>query len=227
MLKLKIKEMANMQVELNNATNGDEWIHGYNNSGRDINWMRCARMELNEAIDQSLSWKHWKDVGKEQYSYLNDSSEHNLKIELIDTWHFILSEAIAKGWVDELIKIFNSLYSGKYNLNKKELVIAIEDVQKLTFEYEYYESIDNFRELLRAFIILLLSQISFDELYKTYILKNVLNLFRQNNGYKDGTYKKIWNNREDNEYLNDYVKNSKDINLQTVYKYLEEKYNTI
>ena len=31
--------------------------------------------------------------------------------------------------------------------------------------------------------------------------KNILNRFRQENGYKDGTYKKIWNGEEDNEVL--------------------------
>ena len=32
-------------------------------------------------------------------------------------------------------------------------------------------------------------------------LKNVLNFFRQDNGYKEGSYRKEWNGREDNEYL--------------------------
>ena len=35
--------------------------------------------------------------------------------------------------------------------------------------------------------------------------KNVLNFFRQDNGYKDGTYVKTWNGREDNEHLVDLV----------------------
>jgi hypothetical protein len=29
----------------------------------------------------------------------------------------------------------------------------------------------------------------------------VLNFFRQDHGYQDGTYKKMWNGREDNEVL--------------------------
>ena len=46
----------------------------------------------------------------------------------------------------------------------------------------------------------------FDELYEIYIGKNVLNMFRQDNGYKEGTYNKVWNGREDNEYLADIIK---------------------
>ena len=39
------------------------------------------------------------------------------------------------------------------------------------------------------------------ELYRQYVGKNVLNVFRQDHGYKAGTYIKIWNGREDNEHL--------------------------
>jgi len=31
--------------------------------------------------------------------------------------------------------------------------------------------------------------------------KNVLNFFRQDHGYKAGTYQKLWQGREDNEHL--------------------------
>jgi hypothetical protein len=46
---------------------------------------------------------------------------------------------------------------------------------------------------------------TFDELYEIYVGKNVLNMFRQDNGYKEGSYNKIWNGREDNEYLADII----------------------
>jgi len=48
---------------------------------------------------------------------------------------------------------------------------------------------------------------SFEDVYRAYFVKNVLNEFRQNNGYKKGTYIKEWEidigegikNYEDNE----------------------------
>ena len=43
--------------------------------------------------------------------------------------------------------------------------------------------------------------LEFDELYRTYVGKNVLNFFRQDHGYKEGHYQKIWNGKEDNEHL--------------------------
>ena len=42
---------------------------------------------------------------------------------------------------------------------------------------------------------------TYDELFSLYIGKNVLNGFRQNNGYKSGEYRKLWQGREDNEHL--------------------------
>jgi hypothetical protein len=38
-------------------------------------------------------------------------------------------------------------------------------------------------------------------IFKAYIAKNVLNKFRQDNGYKTGEYIKIWNGQEDNVYV--------------------------
>ena len=42
---------------------------------------------------------------------------------------------------------------------------------------------------------------AFEELFALYIGKNMLNRFRQNNGYKTGEYRKLWSGREDNEHL--------------------------
>jgi len=41
----------------------------------------------------------------------------------------------------------------------------------------------------------------FDDLYRQYVGKNVLNFFRQDHGYKEGSYIKLWQGREDNEHL--------------------------
>ena len=46
---------------------------------------------------------------------------------------------------------------------------------------------------------------SFDQLYRMYVGKNVLNFFRQDHGYKEGTYVKVWGGREDNEHLSDLL----------------------
>ena len=56
-------------------------------------------------------------------------------------------------------------------------------------------SVSLFRDLLHA------SGLDFDSLYRQYVGKNVLNFFRQDHGYKDGSYIKVWDGREDNVHL--------------------------
>jgi hypothetical protein len=50
-----------------------------------------------------------------------------------------------------------------------------------------------------------LIEMDFDALYRSYVGKNVLNFFRQDHGYKDGSYIKVWQGREDNEHLVEVV----------------------
>jgi hypothetical protein len=45
----------------------------------------------------------------------------------------------------------------------------------------------------------------FETLYVGYVGKNVLNFFRQDHGYQDGSYQKQWGGVEDNEHLVDIV----------------------
>ncbi len=45
------------------------------------------------------------------------------------------------------------------------------------------------------------AELDFDALYRRYVGKNVLNFFRQDHGYKDGSYIKIWDGEEDNVHL--------------------------
>ena len=53
--------------------------------------------------------------------------------------------------------------------------------------------------------IMALIDMDFDQLYRTYVGKNVLNFFRQDHGYKDGSYRKLWDGREDNEHLSELL----------------------
>jgi len=89
----KFKEMFYLQDKLNSDTNGKEWTKGRTLQDREINWYRCIYMEAAEAID-SLNWKHWKDINKA------DDIE-NIKIELVDIWHFVMSQSIVDDGVEE------------------------------------------------------------------------------------------------------------------------------
>jgi hypothetical protein len=58
----------------------------------------------------------------------------------------------------------------------------------------------------------------------------VLNFFRQDHGYKDGTYLKQWHGREDNEHLMDLLKQLDSAELafaENLYAALKRVYATV
>jgi hypothetical protein len=61
-------------------------------------------------------------------------------------------------------------------------------------------------------------------LYKLYVGKNILNQFRQDNGYKDGSYIKIWAGEEDNVVMKRVLDDSSDISPSELYKELTKLY---
>ena len=69
-----------------------------------------------------------------------------------------------------------------------------------------------------------------DALYRSYVGKNVLNFFRQDNGYKEGSYIKQWQGREDNEHLVELTKQldtGSDDYAQDLYAALTERYQAV
>ena len=66
------------------------------------------------------------------------------------------------------------------------------------------------------------------ELFSLYVGKNVLNRFRQDNGYKEGSYRKLWAGREDNEHLIEIlesVSTEPEQMFNTIYQQLEKRYS--
>ena len=160
-------------------------------------YLRAVAIEGAEAIEHH-GWKWWKKQEKDL---------PQLQMELIDIWHFILSEILLRnsGNVDAslaaLMMLLDSANTQKiidfddqqYSideldlLTKLELLIALSVVRRI--ELGLFQSIMSD------------CKIGWIDLYRQYVGKNVLNMFRQDHGYKDGSYQKIWNGREDNEYL--------------------------
>jgi len=221
----KILEMLRLQQELNNNTNGLNWEYGVTKNGKRINWKRCIYLEAGELID-SYPWKHWKDI-KAVPNY------ENIKIEIVDIWHFIMSEAlrtykvnnlgsiedIAKSIVKmEEFKEFNQ-NSNCDNLDIYEQIRVVEDMIKTLF------CKDDIKDLIGAFLIMSSKlNLKLAELYNLYIGKNILNKFRQRHGYKDGTYIKIWEGKEDNLVMQTILNRSSNITPDSLYQKLEGIY---
>lgn len=228
-MKYQILEMLELQEQLNKETNGDNWKEGITNKWKIVNWKRCIYMELAEAID-SVSWKHWKNVdGWIDYE--------NFKIELVDIWHFLMSELLLHYSHEEIEKMIEeeSFYNAKVKLPKQwekqhnaeidDILEPYENLMALSLvknvdDKEYYQS------FAEAFFICLDSAgLSFHELYNLYIWKNVLNKFRQNHWYKEGTYQKIWNGEEDNVVMQRVLESTS--GFDNIYLKLEEEYEKL
>ena len=227
-MKQQIIEMFELQASLNEKTNWENWKDWITNKGKIVNWRRCIYMELAEAID-SVSWKHWKNVdGGIDYE--------NFKVELIDVWHFLMSELLRFFTLDELVNL-TIKYSDSKSETKLPLIWKKENNSELDDIIEPYEHLmalslvkiddkDYLENLIESFFICLDSaSVSFDDLYKLYIWKNVLNKFRQDHGYKEWTYIKIWKGEEDNVVMQRIIENT--LWFEEIYNWLEEFYKTL
>ena len=221
----KIKQMLQLQQQLNDATSGTGWEAGLTNKGKRIDWKRCIYLEAAELVD-SYPWKHWKNIDA-QPDY------ENVKIEVVDIWHFVMSEALRiykvqnLGSIDELAEKIVQLKSYDYfasdNLhNDFGIYEQIERIEKLIYVLFTFHKID---ELLDAFLSMSADlNINLDELYRLYIGKNILNQFRQDHGYKEGKYIKQWNGVEDNVVMQELMYKNTDISPEKLYRLLEENY---
>jgi hypothetical protein len=74
-----------------------------------------------------------------------------------------------------------------------------------------------------------LAKLSLDELYTLYVAKNVLNWFRQDRGYADGRYIKMWAGREDVEHLREIVEElgREDFDSAALYDALATRYSLL
>jgi dimeric dUTPase (all-alpha-NTP-PPase superfamily) len=221
----KILQMLLLQQELNDATNGEGWEKGLTKNGKQIDWKRCTYLECAELIE-SYPWKHWKNIdAKPDYD--------NIKIEAVDIWHFIMSQ----GLEDYKMQNLGSIETLASNINKlPNFQTFTADITPTT--KNYYEQIEvvealmktlfcgeSTEALMESFIdVAVQSGLNLDALYKLYIGKNILNRFRQDHGYKEGTYIKIWNGEEDNVVMQRILDETEDISPEELYKALEKAY---
>lgn len=222
----KILLMLQLQNQLNESTNGEKWISGVTKNGKIINWQRCIYMECAEMVD-SFSWKHWKNINQE-------ADWDNLQIEVVDVWHFIISLGLEnysknlKGGIEDLainiseLNNFASIDTNKSNFAPQDEVIKkVENIIFLSLAKEEL----NIEALVSEFFdLVVMSGLNLETLYRLYVGKNILNQFRQDNGYKDGSYIKVWDGEEDNVVMKRIWEENSDIRPDALYKELTKLY---
>ena len=214
--------MLTLQQKLNDSTNGEGWENGLTKQGKKIDWRRCIYLEAAELVE-SYPWKHWKNIDAKV-------DRANIEVELVDIWHFVMSEVLRVNRLNDNLPIVELAIRledaiGKLDAQKIEddyyaEIEAIEElIKKLFCHFELVDFTKSYFELCRKL------GLSFERLYQLYIGKNILNIFRQDHGYKEGTYIKVWNGKEDNVVMQEILASKSGITPEELYKRLEEKYS--
>ncbi len=223
-LNTLINEMLTMQANLNEMTNGTDWRTGVTQKGKVIDWRRCIVMETAELID-SYPWKHWKAVDV-------PTDIENVRVELVDIWHFLLSLALENFKQEDALDILLKVIAENETdaAQKKQNLSVIEQVQihesmmqlalsKQTVDPTYLQSLT-----VKFLASCEVAELSLQRLYEIYIAKNVLNKFRQDHGYKEGTYIKEWNGKEDNVVMFEIIASLQVFTAEELYAGLKTAY---
>jgi hypothetical protein len=140
-------------------------------------WVECA-----ELLDH-YGWKWWK---------LQDGDLDQVKLELVDIWHFALSDLLrAEALGDDVAQALVVEGSGS---EPESFRLAVEALAESVLVERRFV-VEPFARALAAL------PLPYEELFRLYVGKNVLNNFRQAHGYRTGAYQKLWHGREDNVHL--------------------------
>lgn len=213
----QVKELFRLQRNYNNAVNCMWHRQGWP-------FYLATLRELGEALGHlEHEWVWWKklpapDTGREQ-----------AWIEIIDAFHFTLCTVMLKTTPEEVADNINEGYrlsllaAQQHSFDPAEKVMdAITDAMSIAaIPLEEGKELDPYVTAVYGVLCAGFGKTP-EDIYRWYIGKNALNNFRLNNGYKSGTYSKMWNGLEDNVYLADILKECS--SYESIYAALEEEY---
>ncbi len=176
-MKHLLENMLSLQDKMNTKVHPQWRQQGFS-------WYRAVWTECAELMDHH-GWKWWKK---------QNPDTPQIRLEIVDIWHFGLSEMLQSGnSIDDIAELVMAQWeqcepaSGDF-LSCVE-ALALHSLTTKSF------SVPLFCQLMSQ------CDYSINQLYRQYIGKNVLNFFRQDHGYKEGHYIKVWQGKEDNEHL--------------------------
>ena len=205
-MKQALVNMLTMQNNMNTRVH-ENWVE------QNFEWYRATWIECGELIEH-YGYKWWKK---------QTPDIEQVRLEVIDIWHFGLSALFAGGRsieeiADDIVDEWEAHSPTGLGVREATEKLALHSLETKSF------SPSRFRDLMSAV------GLDFDSLYTAYVGKNVLNFFRQDKGYKEGTYRKDWDGREDNEHLCELVeqldRRADDFSEQ-IYRALERRYGQI
>lgn len=205
-MKQALITMLTLQHRMNTKVH-PQWIE------QRYEWYRAIWIECGELMDH-IGYKWWKK---------QTPDIEQARLEAIDIWHFGLSALFVDGKSVEQIADEVAAQLQAHQQSGQYIREATEALAAYALNHQAF-SVAMFADLMHAV------DLNFDELYRHYVGKNVLNFFRQDNGYKDGTYQKQWHGREDNEHLMELLKeldSSSDAYADNLYSALQRRYSEV
>jgi dimeric dUTPase (all-alpha-NTP-PPase superfamily) len=176
----QIATMLELQNSMNTKVHSD-W------RAQNFEWYRAIWIECAELLDH-YGWKWWK---KQQPDI------DQIALELVDIWHFGLSILLLK---DKSVEDLCELVANEFSdiVSTENFPRDLEEFTSNTLISKDFD-IKGFAGLMQGI------HMDFNQLYVGHVGKNVLNFFRQDHGYQEGTYHKQWGGKEDNEHLVEIV----------------------
>ena len=171
---LQLQDRLNRQIDPNWLDAGHAWHRAI--------WLEAAELM------EHYGWKWWK---------AQQHDPEQIRLELIDIWHFGLSAELVRTGGD-----FQAA-AGAMAAHMEAGAHGGEDFRAGVDHLALHALTDRSLHMPAFLALLEAAGTGFDDLYRIYVGKNVLNRFRQDHGYKEGSYLKTWEGREDNEHLSE------------------------
>lgn len=195
----RIQEFITLQTKLN------EIVHPLWHK-QNYDWTQAALMEAVEAYD-SLPWKWWKHQSLDK---------QNLQTELIDVFHFILSQSIEfdiQNQTNNTQQIIQTLAKAEPtfieinrqadNTTPEDKITLLKQILKELIQTLATPETDIITIFLSWFKAYTQTGLTLEDLQIAYLTKNTLNILRQELGYKEGTYQKVFDYDPDHKQLED------------------------
>lgn len=228
-LKDMMEKALLRQEELNRVAYDTAWVK--KGLTGEFDYPLAAGFEI---FELGVSWNRWCWWSK---STPNAHDLLNMRVEIVDALHFILSDillayngsipnaandcGVILNMVQKTIETFD---------NDFDQVMYVKSVIKRLFKYAGQE--DSYRtkatDALRDLYMLAIHAcgLGFREIGSMYFAKSVLNRFRQEHGYREKKYTKIWKDGgiEDNHVLMGWVAENPNAKEEAIHEFLSDQY---
>lgn len=213
----RIIEMLTIQDELNRH-HDVEWRYRLSDTQ-----LRSAILVETAELLEHLGYKWWKQ---------NPVNLAQAQLEVVDIWHFLLSLILQSGMSHHtVLENLNNINTNRLNPINQEQAIYLAlrfintsintiSINSTGIGSSLSQTLEVFSSLARGL------SMNLDCLYKLYLGKSVLNIFRWNHGYKENLYTKNWDGKEDNEHLMEIMNSleTNELSSKVILQKLEEIY---